>query len=167
MLELSQLEYLDLSSNEDSQGNPSLQLRQPGGLRSLVDKLTNLKWLDLDSVDISSSIPNSLGNLSYLTHLSLSDCNLQGTIPSSIGSLTKLVHLDISVNNFWGELPISIANLVSLQVRDFSRNQLSGQTLFSSSGNLTQLNTLTLFDNNFSNRNSSSWHWIAKQTKLT
>ena len=72
MLELSQLEYLDLSVNED------LQLQQPGGLRSLVDKLTNLKWLDLSVVDISSSIAKSLGNLSSLTHLSLQDCQLQG-----------------------------------------------------------------------------------------
>ena len=72
MLELSQLEYLDLSYNED------LQLRQPGGLRSLVDKLTNLKWLDLGGVNISSSVATSLGNLSSLTHLSLMDCQLQG-----------------------------------------------------------------------------------------
>ncbi|TXG73728.1 hypothetical protein EZV62_002307 [Acer yangbiense] len=98
MLELSQLEYLDLSGNSDSIGN-SLQLRQPD-LRSLVDKLTNLKWLDLNWVNISSSIPTSLGNLSSLTYLSLQDCQLQGTIPFSVGSLTKLVHLDISFNNF-------------------------------------------------------------------
>ncbi|KAK2647939.1 hypothetical protein Ddye_015428 [Dipteronia dyeriana] len=166
MLELSQLEYLDLSRNEDSEGHPLLQLRRPGGLRSLVDKLTNLKWLDLDGVNISSSIPNSLGNLSSLTHLSLYGCNLQGTIPSSIGSLTKLVHLDISYNNFWGELPTSIANLGSLQVLDLSINRLSGQTL-SSLNNLTRLDTLKLSYNNFSSGNSSSWSWIAKQTKLT
>ncbi|KAK4845682.1 hypothetical protein QYF36_007776 [Acer negundo] len=77
MLELSQLEYLDLSWNGDSLGN-LLKLRQTGGLRSLVDKLTNLKWLDLGYVNISSPLPDSLGNLSSLTHLSLRSCQLQG-----------------------------------------------------------------------------------------
>ncbi|TXG55520.1 hypothetical protein EZV62_020776 [Acer yangbiense] len=138
ILELSQLEYLDLSWNSDL---------QPGGLRSPVDKLTNLKWLHLDGINISSSISTSLGNLSSLTHLSLSGCNLQGTIQSSIGSFTKLVYLDISSNNF--------------------RGKLSSQTLSSVLGNLTRLNTLRLSYNNFSSGNSSSWSWIAKHTKLT
>ncbi|TXG49576.1 hypothetical protein EZV62_025451 [Acer yangbiense] len=72
--------------------------------------MLNLSW-----VNISSPLPDSLGNLSALAHLSLYECKLQGAIPSSIGSLTKLVHLDISSNNFRGELPISIGNLGSLQ----------------------------------------------------
>ena len=79
MLELSRLEYLDLSNNMDFQKllHNVLQLRQPD-LRSLVGKLTNLQSLNLDWVNISSPIPNSLGNLSSLTVLSLRDCYLHG-----------------------------------------------------------------------------------------
>ncbi|TXG55563.1 hypothetical protein EZV62_020819 [Acer yangbiense] len=170
MLELSQLEYLDLSYNYDSSLEKTLQLRQPGGLRSLVDKLTNLKWLDLSWVNISSSIPDSLGNLSSLTHLSLYNCKLQGEIPSemnipssipnSLGNLSSLTYLDLHGCNLQGTIPSSIGSLTKLVHLDISRNnfrgELSVQTLSSVLGNLTHLNSLDLSYNNFSIGNSSS-----------
>ncbi|TXG55569.1 hypothetical protein EZV62_020825 [Acer yangbiense] len=153
MLELSQLEYLDLSYNYDL---------QPGGLRSLVDKLTNLKWLDLSEVNIYSSIPNSLGNLSSLTYLSLRECKLQGTIPSSLGNLYNLIYLDLSRNNFGGTIPSSIGSLTKLVYLDISYNNLQG-TIPSSIGSLTKLNTLTLSYNNLQGTILSS---IGSLTKL-
>ncbi|TXG48409.1 hypothetical protein EZV62_027703 [Acer yangbiense] len=160
MLELSRLESLDLS---DFGG--MLQLQQPG-LRSLVDKLTKLKRLDLSWVNISSSIPNSLGNLSSLTDLSLIHCQLQGVIPSSLGNLFKLASLDISSNHFLGDLPISIGNLGNLQYLSVSSCQFSDQVQ-SSLSNLTHLKSLDLSDSKISGHNSDSLSWLPKLTKLT
>jgi hypothetical protein len=70
ILELSNLISLDLSRN-------SLKLQKPG-LRSIAHKLTNMKELHLNEVDISSTVPNVLANLSSLTSLILVDCGLHG-----------------------------------------------------------------------------------------
>ena len=73
---ISKFSLLDLSDSYLSNLSLNwLQLQQPG-LRSLVEKLTNLKMLNLQRVIISSSISNSLA----LTHLSLEDCQLLGKL---------------------------------------------------------------------------------------
>lgn len=71
ILELSNLVSLDLSHN------PGLKLENPD-LENLALKLTKLKTLDLKWVEIASSIPHTLANMSSLTFLSLSSCSLQG-----------------------------------------------------------------------------------------
>ncbi|XVF81445.1 hypothetical protein PTKIN_Ptkin15bG0155700 [Pterospermum kingtungense] len=131
VLKLSKLVVLNLSMNE-------LELQSPG-LRNLVEKLTNLKELHLGGVNISSKVPQNLGNLSSLTSLSLSNCSLQGPLPSSIGELTKLEYLSLSDNQFSGQIPSSLANL-------------------------TQLTYLSLYENSFS---PGTLSWLGKQTKLT
>ncbi|TXG49577.1 hypothetical protein EZV62_025452 [Acer yangbiense] len=107
ILELSKLESLDLSRYSWFDRNNELELQQPG-LESLVQKLTNLRVLDLGGVNISSSLPHVLTDLSSLNFLSLANCQLKGIILSSFGNLKNLVHLDLSTNNLWGELPPSI-----------------------------------------------------------
>ncbi|GLT25998.1 hypothetical protein SLA2020_010920 [Shorea laevis] len=65
----------------------------------LVHNLTELRFLILDSVNMSLVVPSSLLNLtSSLEHLSLSDCNLQGNFPNQVFQLTKLVSLNLSLN---------------------------------------------------------------------
>ncbi|KAH7575487.1 hypothetical protein JRO89_XS02G0122500 [Xanthoceras sorbifolium] len=136
MFELSKLVYLDISSND------GLELRG-AGLRSLFEKLSNLEVLKLAYVNISSSIPHNLENLSSLTDFSLENCGMQGTIPSSICNLTKLAYLDLAYNNFSGELPTFIGCLGSLKELYIPNSNFSSR-LPSSLSNLTQLNYLSL-----------------------
>ncbi|XVF81443.1 hypothetical protein PTKIN_Ptkin15bG0155400 [Pterospermum kingtungense] len=179
VLELSQLVILDLSGNE-------LELRSPG-LRNLVEKLTNLKELHLSGVNISSAVPQNLGNLSSLISLSLEYCGLHGQLPASIFQLPNLRVLDLQDNpyltgkfpefnrsslieelilanaSFSGPLPSSLGELTKLKHLDLYDNQFSGQ-IPSFLANLTQLTELSLSYNSFS---PGTLSWLGKQTKLT
>ncbi|XP_030960371.1 receptor-like protein 7 isoform X2 [Quercus lobata] len=96
---LSNLVSLDLSFNYNyySVGADSyyLKLRRID-LEALVQNMTYLRELHLDDVNISSSLPQSLANLSSLTSLSLSDCILLGEFPSDIFLLPKIQAIDVS-----------------------------------------------------------------------
>ncbi|KAJ0029963.1 hypothetical protein Pint_14554 [Pistacia integerrima] len=137
ILELSKLETLDASFNNN------LEL-QKLGLKSLVEKLSHLKVLFLDKVNISSSVPDILTNLSSLTALSLRECELQGEFPAKIFQLPNLHILSVRYNpslsgyllefemnspledlrlvgtRFSGEIPYLIGNLSSLLLLDIS-----------------------------------------------
>ncbi|GLT26006.1 hypothetical protein SLA2020_010980 [Shorea laevis] len=90
---LSKLVSLDLSFND------GLLLLDNIKFQMLVHNLTELRFLILDSVNMSLVVPSSLLNLtSSLEHLSLSFCSLQGNFPSQVFQLTKLVSLDLSYN---------------------------------------------------------------------
>ncbi|KAL5794296.1 hypothetical protein ACOSP7_002890 [Xanthoceras sorbifolium] len=148
-LELVKLESLLLF------GNP-LQLQQPG-LESLAKKLTNLKVLDLGSVNISSSIPHVLTNLSALEFLSLASCGLEGKFLIKVFSVS---YLYLKKKNLEYVSNISFRNYsVFIRYCIFSSQDLS------SLSNLTHLNRLDLSDNNISSP-SSSLSWIGKKTKL-
>jgi len=95
------------------------------------------------------SIPESIGNLTYLEELNLHYNNLSGSIPKSIGNLTKLWKLDLSINNLSGNIPESIGKLSNLISLKLKYNQLSG-SIPKSIGNLTQLEDLLLDHNQLS-----------------
>ncbi|ESR52389.1 hypothetical protein CICLE_v10010869mg [Citrus x clementina] len=156
ILKLSNLISLDLSLNDVPGGR--LELQKPNFV-NLVEKLSNLKTLDLDDVSIYSTIPHNIGNLSSLTFVSLRNCELQamcsflyiqiaGRIPSSLSNLSKLLHLDLSLNELQGELPVSIGNLHSLKELDLSANFLLSEWPISI-GNLSSLKELDLSQNRF------------------
>ena len=158
-------------------------------LEALVQNMTYLRELHLDSVNISSSLPQSLANLSLLTSLTLSDCNLQVKFPSDIFLLPKIQAIDLSYNpkligflpkfqshsslkelrlsdtNFSGELPSSIGNLKSLNYLDLSFSNFSG-AIPPSIGNLSQLTHLSLSYNNFNGQLPSTLGNLAKLTNL-
>ncbi|XP_044502551.1 receptor-like protein 6 [Mangifera indica] len=166
ILELSKLEDLFLGQNN------LMELQKPN-LRSLVDKLTNLKKLYLSQVNISSSIPHILVNLSSLTELSLEECKLQGDFPTKIFQLPNLQYLSVQHNpdltgylpefdassplqqlrlgytSFSGEIPNSIGNLRSLSHLDIHNCEFSG-TIPSSLSDLTKITSLYLSRNKFS-----------------
>ena len=81
ILELSKLETLDLSGHHLKLQNPSL--------KSLAEKLVNLKYLTLNWVNISSNVPQSLANLSSLTSISLAGCALNGEFPVKVFQLPQ------------------------------------------------------------------------------
>ncbi|GKV14795.1 hypothetical protein SLEP1_g25613 [Rubroshorea leprosula] len=76
----------------------------------LVHNLTELKFLILDSMNMSLVVPSSLLNLtSSLKYLSLSDCNFfGGEIPPSISNLTHLTFLLLSSNKLLEQKPNSM-----------------------------------------------------------
>ena len=172
LLALSKLVFLDLSRN------PMLELQKPG-LRNLVQNLTHLKTLHLNLVNISSTIPHVLANLSSLTSLLLRGCGLYGEFPMNIFRLPSLQLLSVRYNpgltgylpefqetsplkmlflagtSFSGELPASIGRLVSLTVLDLDSCKFTGM-IPSSLSHLTQLSILDLSFNLFTGQISQS-----------
>ncbi|XP_052483887.1 receptor-like protein 7 [Gossypium raimondii] len=57
-----------------------------------------LQILSLFYTNFSGKLPESIGNLKFLTNLELSYCNFAGPIPSSIANLSQLVNLDLRLN---------------------------------------------------------------------
>ncbi|XP_075657645.1 receptor-like protein 7 [Castanea sativa] len=161
--ELSKLTSLDLSYNF------MLHLRS---LQGLVQNLTRLKDLSLRYVQISSPVPEILGNLSCLRTLYLTGCGLHGEFPPGIFKLPNLQDLRVVDNpdlmgylpefhsssplkilslagtSFSGKLPDSIGNLNSLNALWTGKCNFSGH-IPSSLGNLTQLIYLNLSRNSF------------------
>uniref|UniRef100_A0A2N9HIT6 Leucine-rich repeat-containing N-terminal plant-type domain-containing protein n=1 Tax=Fagus sylvatica TaxID=28930 RepID=A0A2N9HIT6_FAGSY len=100
---LSNLVSLDLSYNYFKYfvGGPDdfkdLNLRRID-LEALVQNMTYLRELHLDEMNISSSLPQSLANLSSLTSLSLSWGSLLGEFPSNTFVLPKIQAIDLTYN---------------------------------------------------------------------
>ncbi|XP_011093248.1 receptor-like protein 12 [Sesamum indicum] len=133
---------LDLSYNGLEIENPNLKM--------LLQNLTRLRGLYLDSVQMSSAVLNFFANFSHLTTLSLSGCDLRGSFPNIIFQLPTLENLDLSFNqlltgsipqfhrnaslrtmfllftNFSGPLPNSIGNLSMLSVIDMRNCSFTG-----------------------------------------
>lgn len=168
--------------------NPLVSLETPV-FQALVQNMTRFQVLSLDSLEMSTVVPDSLKNLSSsLTSLSLSDCILERNFPINIFhlpniqmiSLSKnpslagdfpktnwtspLEHLDVSETSF-SELPASIGNL------KFLRMLMLGYSQFvvpvpASLGNLTQLTLLHLMHNNFSGQIPSSLSNLVQLIRL-
>ncbi|GLT38719.1 hypothetical protein SLA2020_129480, partial [Shorea laevis] len=164
VFQLKKLVSLDLSDNDDLfLDNIKFQM--------LVHNLTELRFLILDSVNMSLVMASSLLNLaSSLEHLSLSSCNLQGNFPSQVFQLPSLQLLDLSYNyylrgnlpqsnwssplkylyleetSFLGELPNSIGNLKLLEELNLDSCQFHG-LIPKSLANLTKITYLD-FDSN-------------------
>nr|XP_023928105.1 receptor-like protein 9DC3 [Quercus suber] len=162
IFQLSKLVYLDLELN-------SLKLQNPG-LQSLVEKFPNMEELYLTQVDISSTVPNNMANLTSLTSLVLRECGLHGEFPAGIFQLPNLEILSVRLNadltgnvpefnrsshlkllklagtSFYGKLPDSIGDLKLLYDFDVRKCNFSGPVP-SSLANLTQLADLRLGSN--------------------
>ncbi|XP_022721743.1 receptor-like protein 12 [Durio zibethinus] len=82
-----------------------------------------LRILTISSTNFSGKLPESIGNLKFLTNLNLLGSNFYGQIPSSIANLTNLVELDLSYNNFSGFIPAFHRS----GALDLSENQLIGE----------------------------------------
>uniref|UniRef100_A0A6N2LET5 Leucine-rich repeat-containing N-terminal plant-type domain-containing protein n=1 Tax=Salix viminalis TaxID=40686 RepID=A0A6N2LET5_SALVM len=144
MGKLKHLRYLDLSFNYFTGSIPydfeqltelvSLHLSwnrylsaEPVSLYKIVQNLTKLRELNLNSIDMSLVAPNSLTNLSSsLSSLSLYNCGLQGKFPEHLDlhSNNLKEHLDLHSNNLRGN--ISEFQHDSLTYLDLSNNNLHG-----------------------------------------
>ncbi|XP_021834519.1 receptor-like protein 12 [Prunus avium] len=190
---LSKLTYLDLCCNireiETSPDDPQRLLKlQPSDMRSLVQNLTSLETLYLSFINISSIIPVSLTNLSFLTSLALKECDLVGEFPVRIFNLpnlkslsvrynqdltgyfpefnrsSPLISLDVGFASFLGTIPSSIQKLNSLQELDVAQCNFSKGLVPSALGNLRQLTYLDISANKFGGPIPDS---LANLTQLT
>ncbi|MFQ6654190.1 hypothetical protein Gotur_025277, partial [Gossypium turneri] len=86
-----------------------------------------LQSLLLSYTNFSGKLPQSIGNLKFLTDLDLYDCNFFGPILSSIANLSYLVNLDLRSNKLSGSIHSSLFTLPSLKILYLEENQLVGK----------------------------------------
>ncbi|KAL3753555.1 hypothetical protein ACJRO7_000891 [Eucalyptus globulus] len=178
---LESLDYLNFSSNffEDFETPPcnltsalsvvDLHLNElRGNMLPFLSQLDFLTYLDFSSNDITSVIPNNIGNyLSSCSFFSLSKNNFHGSIPKSIckvGYLSYFEVLDLSHNHLngtipdclmmeslknnklSGDIPQNIPAICGLKTLDISENFLQGQIPLSLA-NCTALEIVNIGDN--------------------
>ncbi|KAL3698351.1 hypothetical protein R1sor_012427 [Riccia sorocarpa] len=87
---LTNLEHLSIKNCKLSSVPSSVRNWQ-----TALGELTNLKRLELESVDTPFELPDTFGALTKLEHLSINQCKV-GSIPSSLRNLTSLRFLKVS-----------------------------------------------------------------------
>jgi len=95
-----------------------------------IGNLTNLTHLELGGNRFFNIIPNSIGDLTNLKKLNLQGIAayswLQGNIPDSIGMLTNLENLQLQRNHLSGKIPDIFTELNNLNYLELSHNNLEG-----------------------------------------
>ncbi|KAH1096177.1 hypothetical protein J1N35_013098 [Gossypium stocksii] len=86
-----------------------------------------LQSLSLYSTNFSGKLPESIGNLKFLTDIVLNYCNFFGPIPSSIANLSHLVNLHLKGNMLSGSIHSSLFTLPSLKTLYLGDNHLVGK----------------------------------------
>ncbi|XP_022636467.1 LRR receptor-like serine/threonine-protein kinase GSO2 [Vigna radiata var. radiata] len=155
LIDLSQLQYLNLSSNYF----PDTRIPEFFG------SLKNLIYLDLSSSRFHGKIPIQLGFLSHLKYLNLADNSLEGSIPYQLGNLSQLQHLYLSGNHLVGNIPPQLGKLSQLQHLDLSWNGFHGN-IPPQLGNLSQLHELYL-GQYFDLKISDGGEWLSNLISLT
>ncbi|KAL7181326.1 hypothetical protein ACSBR1_040248 [Camellia fascicularis] len=134
---------------------------EPYNFHVLLQNLTQLQYLCLARVNISSIVPISLMNLSSLTYLDLEQTGLQEKLSNKIFHLPNLEALNLGYNPYvtgylpqLGSIPMSLGKLVQIAYLDILGNNFEGQ-ISNSFANLTQMTYLCLSHNSFSGQVSS------------
>ncbi|XP_050387315.1 receptor-like protein 6 [Argentina anserina] len=171
--QLVKLSLLNLSSNTEPSSGAELLKLEESDFRNLVQNLTRLEHLRLGYINISSTIPYTMANLSFLTTLDLHKCELFGDFPVTIFHLQNLrslyvrdnqdligylpefnqssllITLDIHGTRFSGNFPSSIGKFDSLTQLDVAACNFSEGWVPASIGNLRQLVYLDISANKF------------------
>jgi len=109
---------------------------------------TNLQYLSLHSNNITGQIPQGISKLKSLKHLDLSVNKMFGFINEELGELRDLEYLFLGNNDlFPGQFPEWIRNLTNLEELSLKNNNLSGE-IPQWIGELTHLELLDLGENN-------------------
>ncbi|CAG7897043.1 unnamed protein product [Brassica rapa] len=135
---LSYLTDLDLSVNQFS-----------GELPDSMGNLNRLSELQLRYNNLGGNFPAVLLNLSELTQISLSYNKFKGMLPSNMSSLTNLEYLDINGNLFYGPLPSPLFMIPSLIQLNLEGNSFSGPIEIKNISSPSNIEVLSLGENNF------------------
>ena len=104
--------------------------------------------LNLSNMDLVRTIPQHVGNLSFLVELDLKGNSFHGQLPQKLFQLHRLRLLNLSYSNFAGFIPQSISNLSKLEYLDYSSSFNKGaRAIPPVIGQLRQLKLLN-FENN-------------------
>ncbi|KAL5988119.1 hypothetical protein ACLOJK_035882 [Asimina triloba] len=193
---LTRLVSLDLSYNNEYcfdnavQCNNTLSLKRLG-MRGLLQKLSSLRELHLDMVDLSTDVGQALSHappglrklsmeycrlsgpihppqspLRLITHIDLSKNNLSSPVPDFIASFTSLTSFNLQTCGLHGEFPKSIFNLPGLKMVDISWNPLLTGYLPEFSSN-SSIQTLTIDGTGFYGNLPNSLGNLKSLTKLS
>ncbi|KAJ9703061.1 hypothetical protein PVL29_004716 [Vitis rotundifolia] len=110
---LNELHFLDLSHNKISTTLPPCA------------NLTNMKFLHLESNEITRPTPHVLAEATSLVTLNLRDNKLSSPIPLWISLLSKLRVLLLKGNQLEDSIPLHLCQLKSISILDLSHNHLS------------------------------------------
>ncbi|KAI3769491.1 hypothetical protein L6452_00596 [Arctium lappa] len=160
---MTQLTYLDLSHNEFTGVVPSLVSLTKVTVLDLSDsrlekrclpdwlvKLTKLKELYVNRMDLYGEIPPFLANLTKLSLVGMRGNSLSGCIPSSFMNLTQLSTIDLGINQLQGPISSSFSNFKRLQHLHLDHNNFSGRVELDWFIGLDKLESLWLGGNKIS-----------------
>ncbi|KAH7669442.1 Non-specific serine/threonine protein kinase protein, partial [Dioscorea alata] len=164
LFNIESLQSLDISHNDlhnpvPNKGQPiEISISIPESMGSLC----SLQTLDLSYLSINKRLVELEGGFSgclknSLTHLHLSSTELKGDIPDWIGDIKNLKLLDLSHNSLSGSIPSSLALLSFLEKLLLNDNQLSGAISEEPFTHLGNLKTLDMSSNSLVFNASANW----------
>ncbi|KAJ9160283.1 hypothetical protein P3X46_025697 [Hevea brasiliensis] len=131
-----------------------------GNIPNELGQITSLTVLALGPNNLVGSIPSNLYNMSSITVLSVSQNQLHGKLPANIGlTLPNLQIFGIGMNQFSVSIPLSMTNASYLEIVDISANSFTGQVPINL-GDLKGLQRLNLELNFLGNNSSKDLAFI-------
>ncbi|CAI5478338.1 unnamed protein product [Closterium sp. Yama58-4] len=121
---------------------------ETGPIPSTITALNSLQHLEISGMNLTGSLPESIGALLTLTKIRISSSTggCSGRIPRSLASLTNLLSLDLFGHRFSGGIPPALSSLKRLTYLALALNQLAGP-IPAALGALRNLKTLLLAHN--------------------
>jgi hypothetical protein len=107
---------------------------------------TGVEQISLAGNNLKGTIPDMLGNLSYLRILQLANNQLEGSLPIRLADLSNLRELNLEYNLIEGHIPSEIANLSYLKYMLLGANLITGR-IPPELGRLSLLRVLNLGSN--------------------